>query len=183
MIIVGLGNKDIKYYGTRHNIGFEVLNKLHKDIWLTADDYEFSTFRKDHLLVKPSVGMNNSGVVVWYLQNMFKTSLSDIIVVHDEMDFEPGKMKIKFGGGDGKHNGVKSIISNSGAKFIRIRVGIGKPNSPKDGIDYVLGKFPKHEKTLIDSAVTRSVEAINHILTSGVQSAMVIFNRKGISSG
>lgn len=182
MIIVGLGNPEEKYRDTRHNTGVLVLNKLHKDIWLTADDYEFSTFRKDHLLVKPSVGMNNSGVVVWYLQNMFKTSLSDIIVVHDEMDFEPGKMKIKLGGGDGKHNGVKSVISNSGAKFIRVRVGIGKPNSSKDGIDHVLGKFSKHEKALIDSAVIRSVEAINHILTSGVQSAMAIFNRREISS-
>ena len=179
-MIIGLGNKGHKYTGTRHNVGFEVLNRLHRDIWLTADDYEFGTFDKEHLVVKPSVGMNNSGVVAWYLKDAFKAQTSDIIVVHDDMDFEPGRIKIKVGGGSGKHNGIKSIIKHTGSKFVRVRVGIGKPASAKDGIDYVLGKFSKDEKVLIDSAIDCSVGAIKHILNSGVQSAMSVFNRRNL---
>lgn len=180
MMIIGLGNKGSKYHGTRHNVGFEIVNKLHRDIWLTTDDYEFGTLDKKHLIIKPSVGMNNSGVVVWYLQDVFKTHISDVIVVHDDMDFPPGRMKIKVGGGDGKHNGIKSVIENSGARFIRIRVGIGRPASAKDGINYVLSRFSKDDRALVDTAVTRSIQAIKHILSDGVQSAMSIFNRRDL---
>lgn len=177
MLIAGLGNKGAEYFNTRHNVGFETLNRLHKDIWLTADDYEFGT-HNSNIVVKPSVGMNNSGVVVWYLQNILKIHTSDVIVIHDDMDFEPGRIKIKVGGGSGKHNGIKSIIENSDARFIRVRVGIGKPTSPKEGIDYVLGKFTKDEMVIMNASLSSAANAVNHILSDGVQSAMSVFNRK-----
>ena len=175
-IIVGLGNKGSEYIGTRHNVGFDVLNRLHRDIWLTAEDYEFGTLRKNHLVVKPSIGMNNSGTIVWYLQDVFKVHISDIVVIYDDMDFPVGQMRIKIGGGHGQHNGVKSIIKESGARFTRIRVGIGKPKGK--GIDHVLGKFDKDERKLAEISIKRAVGAANYIIEKDVQSAMSIFNRR-----
>jgi len=179
MIVFGLGNKGLEFDGTRHNVGFEVVNRLHRDVWLTANDYEFATYKTNHVIVKPTIGMNNSGVVAWFIQDAFKLHTSDIVVVHDDMDIELGRIKIKSKGGDGRHNGVKSIIKNChSGRFIRVKVGIGKPPSAKQGADFVLSRFNKSERELVDVGIKSAVSAVDQILTGGVQSAMSVFNKR-----
>jgi len=155
------------------------VNRLHRDVWLTANDYEFATYKTNHVVVKPTIGMNNSGVVAWFIQDAFKLHTSDIVVVHDDMDIELGRIKIKAKGGDGRHRGIESIIKNcQSGRVIRIKVGIGKPPSAKEGVDFVLGKFNKKDRELVDVGIQSAVCAVNQILDDGVQSAMSIFNRK-----
>lgn len=181
-LVVGLGNWGPEFNGTRHNIGFDTLDDFIKPYSFNEDTKSFHhTYPingHECMFVKPITGMNVCGPVVRELVEMFDLSVEDIIVVYDDMDFEPGQIKIKKGGGDGKHNGVKSIINHIGSDFIRVRVGIGKPKTKEQGIDFVLEPFTSPERKLIDSAIEKAVGAVNIIIKEGVSPAMVFFNRK-----
>ena len=183
-IIVGLGNPEKKYDGTRHNIGFAVLDRI-------ADKYNISMDIKKHkglcgkgiiegekvVLVKPMTYMNLSGECVREVADFYKADPQDILVIFDDISLEPGKIRIRAKGSAGGHNGIKSIIAHLGSEqFARIKCGIGEKPKGYDLADYVLGHFSKDELEIIDSGIQRAQEACACILTQGIDAAMNKFN-------
>ena len=182
-LIVGLGNPGKKYEKTRHNMGFETIDKLASSFCETIDKSGFKGlyknikyFDEDIILLKPMTFMNLSGESVLELACYFKIDPEDIIVIYDDVDFEPGKIKIKLDGSSGGHNGLKSIISClKSEKFIHVRIGIGKPQFPL--IDWVLSKPIKDERVLIEEAQNKAVEAIKFGLKENFDKAMSLYNK------
>lgn len=157
-LIVGLGNPGTKYSNTRHNIGFiaaDLLSDRYNFFWNTKPKFNASIASGDTefgklVLCKPNTFMNLSGGSVASLAAFYKLPPKDIIVIHDDVDIPLGKVKYKIGGGHGGHNGLKSIDSNIGVNYHRIRIGIGRPDDPRYDIsDFVLGKFTEDEKEII----------------------------------
>jgi len=149
---VGLGNPGKKYEFQRHNIGFlaidEVLKNLNSSSAKTKfySNYTVSNFENIKIIsIKPNTFMNNSGLAVLSAMKFYKISLSSVYVWHDDIDLECGKIKIKVGGGDGGHNGIKSIDSAIGKDYIRIRIGVGRPQNNIDTSQWVLSSFSKYE--------------------------------------
>jgi len=180
--VVGLGNPGSKYAKTRHNLGFMVV-----DVMAGSLDIEFKE-KKDYiiakgslaghgvLLVEPSIFMNNSGAAVKDVLKRFAIPSENLIVIHDDLDMDTGKLKIKKNGSSGGHRGIESIIQHIGTKeFIRIKVGIGRDISmlPED---YVLKKIKKNELALIKDAIKLAADAVAIIVSEGVQKAMNKFN-------
>lgn len=181
-LIVGLGNPEPEYNLTRHNVGFDTLDALNtkKEKWQKSIHTLWCLNWYHHgIMIKPIDGMNLSGLGVQDVYNCIGFyDASKVIVIHDDMDFEPGQVRIKLGGGDGRHNGLKSIIQKIGKDFIRIRIGIGKP--PKgQGIDFVLGRFSNNERKLIEDGIQLATEAVSWIVQDGVHKAMNHFNQRG----
>ena len=184
-LIVGLGNPGKDYEQTRHNIGFMILDNLadRADINISKkgfkglyDDINFSEHKL--LLFKPQTYMNLSGQAVKEIKNFYKIDTKKIIVVHDEIDLELGKIKIKEGGGSAGHNGIKSIFENIGDKnFKRVRVGIGRPRSQMNVSSHVLSKFTGEEKEILESQINSATEAVLEIISNGLTSAMNKFNK------
>jgi PTH1 family peptidyl-tRNA hydrolase len=184
-LIVGLGNPGREYENTRHNVGFEVLDEL-------AAGGGFGSWRSqanarvakgaigpdEVLLVKPMTFMNLSGDAVGNLLRYYKVGPETLVVVHDELDFGPGVVRVKIGGGHGGHNGLRSIIAHVGREFTRVRLGVGKPPSREAGADHVLSGFDKRERHLVDEAVALAVKAVKTILEKGAQAAMNEVNRR-----
>lgn len=181
IMIVGLGNPEPEYNHTRHNVGFDTLDQMAGDAkWLDGGGYLYTKTKPNVILVKPTTGMNSSGLPVRKAMVVHGVSVENVILIYDDMDFDPGQIKIKLSGGDGKHNGVKSLISNVGADFTRVRVGIGKPKHKGDGLNFVLGTFPKHQRKLINVAIDDAIAATNTIINEGAHSAMAFFNQKKV---
>lgn len=186
-LIVGLGNPGEKYDGTRHNIGFEVIDYL-------ANEYDAPSFRekfqgllteiqyKDDkiLLLKPQTFMNLSGDSVKDVVKFFKLNpKEDVIVAFDDMDLKQGQIKIKRQGGAGGHNGIKSIISHLGEEFIRVKLGIGKPETREEVINYVLGRFGKSELELINPLIETGAKASKALATAKeIERVIEKYNRK-----
>ncbi|MBU9710165.1 aminoacyl-tRNA hydrolase [Evansella tamaricis] len=168
-LIVGLGNPGIKYDGTRHNIGFEVIDRTVEKFGIDLDQskfkgiYGFKKIGNNKLfLLKPLTYMNLSGESIVPLMNYFKIEKEELLVIYDDLDLPPGSIRLREKGGHGGHNGIKSIISQLGTdEFKRIRVGIGRPPKGQAVPDYVLGRFMKEEQISIDEAVERSLDAID----------------------
>lgn len=185
-LIVGLGNPGKKYTKTRHNLGYLTLDKLAHEIGITIDKVafksEYTTIKylgHDVMLMKPTTFMNLSGQAVSEAMRYFKIELEDLLVIYDEMAFEPGEFRLRLGGSSGSHNGVQSIIDSlQSDQFKRIRIGIGKP--PFTGVDYVLGKPSKEEQILIDKAIDNAVAAIADYLKHDFLHAMNHFNKNAI---
>jgi len=183
ILIVGLGNPGEKYESTRHNIGFRAVDQLRKDLRLSDFDFDkksnsFFSKNSDLILVKPDTYMNLSGQAVTSLSSYYKIREKDKIIIHDDIDLTIGQIKISKDRGPAGHKGVESIIKNLGTKnFIRIRIGI-KPilGKPKKTEDFVLKKFSKEEKKIINEVILKSVEAIRTIIKDGPEKAMNIFN-------
>ncbi|MEW6107690.1 MAG: aminoacyl-tRNA hydrolase [Nitrospirota bacterium] len=181
-LIVGLGNPGSKYERTRHNIGFLVLEKL-----IQKNDLEFSE-KKDFrickgsiensaiILMEPLTFMNRSGTAVRRVAEKYNIPPEKIMVIHDDLDMEIGKLKIRRRGSSGGHRGIDSIIQNLGSSdFIRVKIGIGRDEySPTE--DYVLSKFSRHELPLIKKSAEKAVDAIETIIKEGVERAMNRFN-------
>lgn len=147
-LIVGLGNPGEEYQNTRHNAGFMAIdNYIDESNFKKKDNYmiaEKVINEEKILFVKPLTYMNDSGQAVRKVMDYYKINLEDILIIYDDMDFNVGTIKIKASGSSGGHNGIKSIIKCLGTEnFKRIRIGISKPEG--DTIDYVLGKFSKHD--------------------------------------
>ncbi len=185
-IIVGLGNPGKKYDGSRHNVGFDVIDEL-------VDRYDIrhpQRFGKSMIgkgrigsekviLVKPLTYMNLSGEAVREITDYYKVDpSSQLIVISDDVDLPVGKLRIRAKGSAGGHNGLKSIIGHLGRNdFNRIRVGVGgKAHPDMDLADHVLGHFNKSERAVMDEAVTRAADAVECILSDGVDKAMNIYN-------
>ncbi|MFM7879453.1 MAG: aminoacyl-tRNA hydrolase [Acidimicrobiaceae bacterium] len=190
-LIVGLGNPGTKYSRTRHNVGFETIellaNRLNatlkagRDRALYAEVNTTANAQTKHLLLAmPTTFMNESGNAVGPLARRF--AISDplkIIVVHDELDLEPGVVKIKSGGGLAGHNGLASITQHLKTQdFLRVRIGVGKPPSKEQGGDHVLSKIPAHERELLDISVQVAADAVQLIVAEGLDAAMRNINAR-----
>ena len=158
--LCGLGNPDKKYKFTRHNLGFNILDSIIKKnncILIKKDKnkelYKGKIGIHDCLLCKPLNYMNLSGPIVGGLINFYKIPKSKIIIIHDDLDLALGKIKIKTGGGNGGHNGLRSIDRTIGKNYKRLRVGIGHPGLKELVSTYVLDKFPLKDRKIIDSKI------------------------------
>ena len=183
ILVAGLGNPGRKYDGTRHNVGFEVIDLLANRYrypvyksWKKAETAKGRIAGVEVLLSKPQTFMNLSGDAVGPQLQFYKEEPASLIVVHDELDFDPGCVKIKSAGGHGGHNGLKSIMNHVGRDFQRVRVGIGKPPKVARGADFVLSPFNKETRVLIDEAIERAADAVELIVEHGVKEAMSRFN-------
>ena len=183
-LIIGLGNPENEYANTRHNMGFDTVNKLAKQYRIEINKHKFKGMygsgmieNEKVILLKPQTYMNLSGESVIEAIQFYKIDLENIIVIYDDMDVEPGKIKIRKKGGAGSHNGMKSIVNHlKSENFPRIRIGIGTPKDKSDSIYYVIGPIPKEEQEILDQATTKAKDAISEILKSGIDVAMNQFN-------
>lgn len=184
-LIVGLGNPGKEYSATRHNIGFRCINKLAKEYGISYKSGSKSRFGEGEIqgykvaLAKPQTFMNLSGKAVKLLMQRYKITIDDIVVIHDDLDLPPGKIRISQGGGSGGHKGIDSIISELGSRdFLRIRVGIGRSlgEDEEDTVDYVLGGFGPDERPVIEDAIVKVAEVVLCLLDEGVTAAMNKFN-------
>ena len=181
-LIVGLGNPEEDYSNTRHNMGFNTINKISKEYDIEVNKKKFKGLYgtgmiegEKVILLKPQTFMNLSGESVKEVVDFYKIENDDIIVIYDDMDVELGTIKIRKKGGPGSHNGMKSVVQYLGTDFARIRVGIGKPED-NDFIRYVIGPIPKEEKEIFDKSTTTEKEAVIEIIKKGVDNAMNKFN-------
>lgn len=161
-LFVGLGNPGAKYAGNRHNVGYRAVEKIAADRgfgrWRSKFQGLFSEGRlgtERAGLLKPETFMNNSGQSVGEAARYFKLDCNDIIVIHDEIDLAPGKMKAKAGGGSGGHNGLKSVQRHVGGEFLRVRIGVGHPGRKDLVIPHVLKDFSKSDLEWLESALDR----------------------------
>lgn len=185
-LIVGLGNPGKEYVGSRHNAGFDFLDRFAATTEATAfkmnKKFEAETSEviidgAKVLLAKPQTFMNNSGSAVQKLLGFYKLNLSDLIIVYDEMDFEPGKFAFSFGRGSAGHNGIESIAQSLGtADFARLRIGIGRPKDPSQKPDYVLSRPNTDDQKKIGDALEKAAEAATTWVSEGLTKAMNLWN-------
>lgn len=182
-LIVGLGNIGDKYQLTRHNIGFLVVDAMTKN--LNTSNINNSNFQSTllksayNLFAKPTTYMNNSGIAVHSIKEYYKIDLENIIVIHDDLDLPFGTIRFKTGGGHGGHNGLRSLDAHISKEYIRVRVGIGKPQNKEDVSNYVLSNFSKEEfKRLEDDIIPHIIKAVQSIQTIGLDEVKSKFTTK-----
>jgi PTH1 family peptidyl-tRNA hydrolase len=184
-LIVGLGNPGQAYAETRHNAGFWVVEALAAGAGLKFRRHGEAAMTQGQVaghavtLAKPQTYVNRSGPVVAALIDDLALNLGDVIVVHDDLDLDPGRLRVKSRGGPGGHNGVLSIIGALGSdRFARLKIGVGRPPAGVDPADYVLSPVPRDERPVFEEAVRHAVEAVECWITEGVMAAMNRFNVK-----
>jgi PTH1 family peptidyl-tRNA hydrolase len=188
-LIAGLGNPGSKYEGTRHNVGFQVVEALARRYGtsLTTDKWDALHCRitiagKRVYLVKPQSFMNRSGVPLAHFAQFFKIPVDCLLVIHDDLDMSPGRIKVVATGGAGGHNGIRSVIQCLGTKdFHRLKVGIGRPGQNNIHSDipverFVLSSLSNDEQRLLDERMDRLLDGIEDFLASGGQKAMNALN-------
>ena len=188
-LVVGLGNPGDKYASTRHNIGFLVADELAKRLDGKFGSHKYRAQVAEVrlgvgsqaprlIIVKPQTYMNDSGNAVAPLAQYFNCSPENIIAIHDELDIPFQAIRVKIGGGDNGHNGLKSLTQSLGTPdYFRIRMGIGRPVTQQDTADYVLDKFGKNERNVIPDLVVRGCEAIESLITKGLELTQQNFNK------
>lgn len=183
-LVVGLGNPGPSYAGNRHNVGTMVLDllaervggrfKAHKG---RADLVETRLAGRRALLAKPKCYMNESGGPAASLRDFFKVPVQRIVVVHDELDIGYGVLRLKAGGGDNGHNGLRSVTTSLGSRdYLRVRVGISRPPGRQDPADYVLKDFSAAERKDLAFHVDRAADAVEALLTSPLEAAQNVFH-------
>ncbi|HLB05099.1 MAG TPA: aminoacyl-tRNA hydrolase [Thermodesulfobacteriota bacterium] len=183
-LVIGLGNPGDDYVKTRHNIGFMVADSISKANGITVNQTKFKSIigrgaigSEDVIIAKPQTYMNRSGESVSSLLFFYKLEPSDCIVICDDLELPSGKIRVRGKGGHGGHNGLRSIIEQTGSQeFVRVRVGIGRPNDASVVSNYVLNPFSKDEKPLIEDAIEKASRAVEAIIADGVDAAMNKFN-------
>jgi len=186
-MVIGLGNPGSKYENTKHNVGFMFLDFLvekagggFKASRWEADVAKVSLEAGPCLLAKPTAFMNLSGQAVARLASYYHIEPAQIVVVHDDLDLDPGRVKLVFNRGAGGHNGIKSIIEHLGTcRFSRLRVGIGRPPEFMAPAAFVLSRFVSSERELLAAGFTEMAEAVTMIDRQGVEAAMNFYNRRG----
>jgi peptidyl-tRNA hydrolase, PTH1 family len=182
-LVVGLGNPGSKYQGTRHNIGFELVDRLARGGSTASFSSKFEgqladieiDFRRV-LLLKPETFMNLSGRSVGQAVRFYKLSLADVLVVCDDLSLPVGKLRLRPGGSDGGQKGLRDITAHLGTdQFPRLRIGIGA-NDDIDAVDYVLSRFRSAERTAIDDSLILASQAVAVWVTQGIDAAMNRFN-------
>lgn len=182
-LIVGLGNPGRAYHNTRHNVGFifvdEVVCKLKGKFLLDrqkkAEIYETNIKNEKVIFIKPQTYMNLSGEAVNLVAKFYKIDVSDILVIYDDLDLELGRIKIRPTGSSGGHKGIQSIIDTLNTQNIkRVRIGIARNDA--DVIDYVLGKFTKNEKIVIDLSLEKGYDIIYDFVDKSIEDMMSKYN-------
>ena len=184
-IIVGLGNPGLKYEGTRHNVGFDVIDKI-------AEEYHIAVDTRKHraligrgvidgfrvILAKPQTFMNLSGESIRELVDYYKVDEeTDLIVIYDDISLDVGQLRIRKKGSAGGHNGIKNIISHLGTQeFPRIKVGVGDKPKKMDLADYVLSRFSKEDRAVMEDAFREAAGAVEMMIIQGADAAMNQFN-------
>ncbi|MDD5723703.1 MAG: aminoacyl-tRNA hydrolase [Syntrophales bacterium] len=185
-LIAGLGNPGVRYSCSRHNIGFLVVDALARTKGIEVSRRRFdSCFGRGVIsgvpvvLAKPQTFMNLSGVTVGKLARYFGIGAEEILVVHDDMDFPTGDVRIKVGGGAGGHKGLLSIMDHlGGSEFVRVRVGIGRPRAGETAEGYVLERFSESEIQTLPRVIERTCDAVIGVVSSGVRVAMNKYNTR-----
>lgn len=185
-IIVGLGNPGSQYERTRHNIGFLVVDRLSAIHRILIATKRFKALlgrglisSQEVLLIKPMTFMNQSGEAVQKALDFFNIAVGDLVVIHDDLDLMLGRLRFKTKGGDGGHLGVRSIIESVGTdRFLRLKVGIGRPPRGVDPAAYVLSSFSPIEKPLLEKVIDQTTDALRVMLSEGLQTAMNRFQKK-----
>ena len=187
-LVVGLGNPGERYAGSRHNVGAGVTER-----WASALQCDLTVQRREHArvgqatlgehrvtLACPTTFMNESGRSVGVLVKRHGiVEPSQLVVVHDELDLEPGQVRLKVGGGIAGHNGLASIANQLGTRdFVRLRIGIGKPPRPEAGRKWVLQRPARSEEPLIDTALERSIAGLEVLVRDGIEAAMNVTNAR-----
>jgi PTH1 family peptidyl-tRNA hydrolase len=183
-LVVGLGNPGPRYAGNRHNVGFMVLDELAGRVGGSfkahrgrADVIEGRLAGTRVILAKPKCYMNESGGPVASLRDFYKVPAADIYVVHDELDIPFATLRLKLGGGDNGHNGLKSITKSLGSRdYHRVRVGIGRPPGRQDPADFVLNDFSPVERRELPFHVDRAADAVEALLAQGLAAAQNAFH-------
>lgn len=197
-LIVGLGNPEEKYAGTRHNLGFEVVDALRKKLnagdWSLEDKFKSEFIKFNYtlnpihytlVLARPQTYMNKSGLAVAKLANFFKIKPQNIVIVHDELDLELGHIKIRLGGSAAGHHGVESVIAGLGTdQYVRLRLGIGTQKALSgehkqisfNAEHFVLEPFMQHESSTIKRMTKRGVLALETLLEKGLEKTQHQFN-------
>lgn len=186
-IIAGLGNPTKEYEGTRHNVGFDVIDRL-------SEKYNIAVDTKKHraligkgmiagqkvILAKPQTYMNMSGESIRSLLDYYKVDEEhELLVIYDDVSLGVGQLRIRAKGSAGGHNGIKNIIAHLGGQvFPRIKIGVGEKPPKYDLADYVLGHFSKAEKVLMDEGYDNAVRAVEMIVSGDIEGAMNEYNRK-----
>ena len=180
MLIVGLGNPGSDYVQTRHNIGFMVVDVLIKQlnaIAVTKSSFLGETYKTpNHFLLKPQTFMNLSGDSVIKVKNFYKQE--QVVVIHDDLDLPFGSLRFKLGGGHGGHNGLKSIDSKIGKEYIRVRMGIGKPEHKGEVTSYVLGNFDTEQEKYLQEWIQKTADALVYLCTHTIQETSSKFAQK-----
>ena len=185
ILIVGLGNPGKRYARTRHNVGTDAIEllakRLNTSLKVGRDRAQIAETRIDGkgvVLVVPTTYMNESGEAVGPLARRYKvTDPANIIIVQDELDLEPGVVRIKIGGGLAGHNGLKSVSQHLKTDdYVRVRIGVGKPTSKEQGADHVLSSIPAAERKILDVAIEIAADAIERIVAADAQTAMQEYN-------
>ena len=184
VLVVGLGNPGSKYAGNRHNIGFMALDRVAQDTgfgpWRTKFQGELSESRVGDtrvFLLKPMTYMNESGRAVGEAARFMKVPPSDVIVLHDELDLAPGKVRVKVGGGHAGHNGLRSIHAHLGAEYVRVRLGIGHPGDKAKVAGYVLHDFAKAEEAWLSKVLEGVSDGFGKLVAgddAGFQNAVAL---------
>lgn len=185
-LIVGLGNPGDKYKETRHNVGFQVVERLAEEMGVSFAESKWpallvkgSLAGQATVLVKPQTFMNLSGEAVAPIASYYKIEPENIVVIHDDLDLDCGRIKLCANRGAGGHNGIKSIIQRLGCRtFNRIKIGIGRPGEIMPVERYVLAHFAGAEAPLISEAIGRATEAVRLILDKGMAAATQVMHSK-----
>ena len=183
-IIVGLGNPEPEYSNTRHNMGFDTINKIAKKYNIEFSKTNFKGIYgtgiiegEKVILLKPQTYMNLSGESIKEIIDFYKLNTDNLIIIYDDIDIEPGIIKLRKTGGPGTHNGMKSVIKEIGTeKFPRVRIGIGKPEHKGDLINYVIGKISEEDKKILEKSTDVAKDAVIEIIKNGMDKAMNLFN-------
>ena len=186
-LLVGLGNPGSKYERTRHNVGFRVAEQAARKLDVALDQTRWNAVlgsgrpRGEPVSVLlPQAFMNLSGEPVGHAARLWKVQPAEIVVVHDDMDLEFGRLQVKLGGGEGGHNGLRSMKQHLGTQdYVRVRFGVGRPPPQWEGADWVLARFSPEEESELQELVPQAAEAAVAALLEGPLQAMNRFNRKG----
>jgi peptidyl-tRNA hydrolase, PTH1 family len=183
--IFGLGNPGRRYTGTRHNVGFEVVDELARrlgllefDAWYGKADYVkgSSGGGESIVLAKPLTFMNDSGQAVGELARFYKIDVPDLLIVVDEVQLPLGKLRARARGSAGGHNGLKSVIAHLGDQFARLRLGVGRGDERRHLADHVLARFDKDEAEESERMIARAADAAETFITSGIEAVMNRYN-------
>ncbi|BAF73001.1 aminoacyl-tRNA hydrolase [Sulfurovum sp. NBC37-1] len=183
-LFVGLGNPGSKYEDTRHNIGFKVIDSLVDDLGarnISKNAFQGELYRiANTLFLKPTTFMNLSGKSIETVKQFFKIELEDIIVIHDDIDLPFGAVRFKRGGGHGGHNGLRSLDAHIGKEYIRVRIGVGKPEHKSQVADYVLHRFSEEEEKEIERLVKHVSNACKALLCEDLNKVKSYYSLKSI---
>jgi PTH1 family peptidyl-tRNA hydrolase len=183
-LVVGLGNPGPRYANTRHNAGFMVLEELGRRVGGSfkshrslCDICEGRLLDAGVVLAKPKSFMNESGGPIVSVSKFFSVPVAQIVVIHDELDLPLGTLRVKRGGGEGGHNGLRSASASLGSKdYVRVRVGIGRPPGRQDPADYVLKEFAKAERDELAFMIDRAADATESVISQGLEATQNAFN-------